>query len=183
MSDFTPISEPLRRDYSFGDEVPQLAGETEFEKPRGIHRVEVRPGLVRVHISQLTGGLAESRRRVLAYIADAGVSIDFLKLTPTGLSFVVSESRAVAVEQCLTPHGYHTSFHAERSLLIIHAVNMRDEEGLISRVLAEVIRSGVELEHLGDSHDRLLIVVPDSEAEALAARLRGLGEANSGGAA
>ena len=177
MSYFSPISEPLRRDYSFGDEVPLLAGETEFEKPRGIHRVEVRPGLVRVHISQLTGGLAESRRRVLAYIADAGVSIDFLKLTPTGLSFVVSESRAVGVDKCLT------SFHAERSLLIIHAVNMRDEEGLISRVLAEVIRSGVELEHLGDSHDRLLIVVPDSEAEALAARLRDLGEANSGGAA
>jgi len=163
---------PLRQEAAAGYSVPAEIRETEFEKPRGIHRVEVRKGLARFHVSRLPDDLAAQRLMVLRAVADAGVSIDFLKFTPTGLSFVVQVPDSVTVEEALKSRQWHYTARCDRSVVLVHAVNMRDEVGLMAQIIAEALACDAELEHLGDMHDRLLIVVPEADADCLANRLQ-----------
>ncbi|HVT10990.1 MAG TPA: hypothetical protein VHE55_01880 [Fimbriimonadaceae bacterium] len=150
---------------------PLQVAETAFEKRRGISNVEVRPGYAQVHVSRLPSPVMEGRLRVLGAVADGGISIDFLKLTGSGLSFVVPEDSADLVSQALAQLDIHFTIRANRHILLVHAVNMRDEEGLIARIVLESIASGVRVDHVSDMHDRMLIVVDAEEAAKLKDRI------------
>ena len=113
----------------------------------------------------------DNRLRVLGAVSGGGISIDFLKLTQSGLSFVVPEHLADLVSQALGQLDVHFTIRENRYILLVHAVNMRDEEGLISRILLESIASGVRIDHVSDMHDRMLIVVSSEDAPKLKERI------------
>lgn len=126
----------------------------------------------------------EGRLAVLQRVADARVSIDFLKLTPSGLSFLIPESHCDAVASALKDCDVHTTVRPGRSIVLVHAVNIRDEEGLIARVVQEVIASGARMDHISDMHDRMLVVVHTEDADPLRRRLESnLVDASGGGRA
>ncbi len=141
--------------------------ETGFEKKRGIGKIDVRTGYAQVLVSRLEGEIVQARLRLLEAIKDAQIGIDFLKLTPSGLSCLVAESDSEKISQALQGHPLRLQIHHDRSIVLVHAVNMRDEEGLIARIVQKVIESGAPIDHLGDMHDRVLLVVPGAHAEAL----------------
>jgi len=141
--------------------------ETEFEKRRGVSAVIARHGFAQVHISELSGPIMEARLGLLKSIANAGLSLDFLKLTPTGFSFLVPEEKADTVSTVMASSGTTYSVRKGRSIVLVHAVNMRDEEGLIARIVEQAIATGATIEHVGDMHDRLLLVVETTASERL----------------
>lgn len=145
----------------------QLTPETGFEKQRGVSRIETRTGFAQVHVSRLEQPIMAERIRVLEAVAAVGVSIDFLKLTPSGLSFIVPEDRYEVVDEALHLTGVEFSNQKGRSIVLVHAVNMRDEEGLIALAVQAAIRSGAKVDHVGDMHDRMLMVVSAEDAELL----------------
>lgn len=159
---------PFKRELIDPEFTPQPGTETEFEKQRGIHSVDIREGFLRVHVSGLEPPLMPSRLKVLRLIADAQVSIDFLKFTASGLSFVAPMSAHAALEQALGLPGLKVSISSDRCILLVHAANMRDEEGLIAEIVSAVIASGGEVDHMGDMHDRVLLVLPRKDADRLA---------------
>lgn len=144
-----------------------MATGTDFEKRRGVSRVEVRDGYAQVHASRMPEPVMEGRLAVLKLVADAQVSIDFLKLTPSGLSFLVPEAQCHAIEAVLGGGDIHCTAKPGRSVVLVHAVNMRDEEGLIARIVREIIASGARMDHISDMHDRVLVVVHTEDAEPL----------------
>jgi aspartokinase len=162
------MTESLSCDVESPRIAPAALRETEFEKQRGVSRIEVRTGFAQVHISQISGPIMAGRLRALKVVGDEQISIDFLKLTPSGLSFLVSEDRADAIRSVLETSGFHFSVSSGRSIVLVHAVNMRDEEGLISRIVQTVIGTSVSVDHIGDMHDRLLLVVKDEDAAKVA---------------
>src|ERR1019366_6645295 len=95
--------------------------ETDFEKRRGVSRIEVRDGFAQVHASRIREPLMEGRLAVLQCVADARVSIDFLKLTPSGLSFLIPEGQGSAVENALSGSDVHATVRPERSIVLVHA--------------------------------------------------------------
>ena len=141
-----------------------MAHETDFEKRRGVSQIEVRTGYAQVHVSRLEGNLMEARLKVLKSLADAQVTIDFLKLTPSGLSCLVKESQEELVNQTLSPCGDHFTVRGRRSIVIVHAVNMRDEEGLLASVIEQSIACKARIDHICDMHDRMLIIVNGEDA-------------------
>jgi aspartokinase len=147
----------------------------EFEKPRGISRVDVRSGFAQVQISGLPNPLAECRLAALKAVAEAGIGIDFLKLTQSGLSFMIAESQSGLAEKALAKAGIRSEIHRGRSVVLIHAVNLRDEEGLLAKLVSQAVGSGVEIEHLSDMHDRLLLVTGEEDAARLADQFRAPG--------
>lgn len=136
----------------------QITQETAFEKQRGISQVETRGGFAQVHVSRLEEPVHDNRLKVLKSVAEGGVSVDFLKLTPSGISFVVNESNSADVEKALEPLQVRCTIRKDRCVLLIHAVNMRDEEGLSARVVQQAIECGAVIDHISDMHDRMLIV-------------------------
>jgi len=123
------------------------------------------------NVTNLIDDVMPARLRVLQAVADASVSIDFLKLTPSGLSFLVSSDEASRVKSALSGTGGDFSLRLDRSIVMIHAVNIRDEEGLIAMVMREAISEGTAIDHVGDMHDRLLLVVSEADAARLNRRL------------
>lgn len=148
--------------------------ETEFEKRRGISRVEVRHGYAQVHINDLTEPLVGARLEVLEAAANGGVSLDFLKFTPDGMSFLVKEDSATDIEKNLKiqPH-ISITVQKGRDVVMVHAVNMRDEEGLLASIVLQSIRSGASIGHVSDMHDRVLIVVGKEDSKKLKEQLEG----------
>ncbi len=167
----TFFTEPINCDVP--EPMPELSTvETEFEKKRGVGNIEVRRGFAQVHVSNLEGDLVQERLRVLKAVADADVNIDFLKLTPSGLSFLALEDRAETVKAVLKGEKVDFIAQKSRSIVLVHAVNMRDEEGLIASIVQAAIASRAIVDHIGDMHDRLLMVLDSADAERLAAKLR-----------
>ena len=152
-----------------------LTHETEFEKRRGISSVEVRHGYARVHVSRIEHQLMKERMRAMEAVSDAEVSIDFLKLTPTGLSFIVPNSQADSVDKALAPTGLYFSVKRDRSIVLVHAVNIRDEEGMIANILKTTIATCTQVDHVGDMHDRLLMVVRTETVDAVLEQFRAIG--------
>ena len=139
--------------------------ETDFEKQRGISRVEVRTGLTQVHVLDLTAPISKHRLKVLKAVANAGISLDFLKLTPTGLSFVIPADKTEAISKTLKSEGITNQLATGRGIVLVHAVNMRDEEGMVAGILRQVIETGITVDHASDMHDRILIVTDEAQAE------------------
>lgn len=125
-----------------------------------------------VHIEDLTGDLTAARLKILESLAGNGVSLDFLKLTPSGLSFLVSIDQSERLDQVLKLAGCHYEVNKPRSIVLIYAVNIRDEEGMIAGIVQQLIQSGAKVDHLGDMHDRLLAVVRADDAERIADHFR-----------
>lgn len=123
-----------------------------------------RPDYVEVVVSNLPSPYMESRLEAMRQIKDLAINIDFLKFTVDGMSFVVKNSDWPKFEEeplnKLSLRAGHN-----RSVLLVYAVNMRDEEGLVARIVSLVIAAGVEIFHMGDMHDRLLMVIDSAKAE------------------
>lgn len=146
--------------------------ETEFEKRRGVSRIEVRHGYAQVHVSQIDGDVMQGRLYVLQAVADAEISLDFLKLSPSGMSFLVPVEQADAVQAAIAACNVHFSIRQPRSILLVHAVNIRDEEGMIANIVQTLIATGASVDHLGDMHDRMLMVLKTEDVERVAERFR-----------
>jgi len=153
---------------------PGNVQETAFEKQRGISQVEVRGGFAQVHVSRLPDPVHEHRLQVLKAIAEAGVSVDFLKLTPSGVSFVISENATSEIETALGQFQAKLTIRKDRSVVMVHAVNMRDEEGLTANVVQKAISSGVVIDHISDMHDRMLMVVESKFATTIESLFKGV---------
>lgn len=151
--------------------------ETDFEKQRGINRVEVRTGLTQVHVLDLKVPISKSRLRVLAAVAEAGICLDFLKLTPTGLSFIIPAQDTELISKTLSDEGIANQLATGRAIVLVHAVNIRDEEGMIAGILRRVIETGITVDHASDMHDRILIVTDANQAEKFKSLIEA-GEAN-----
>lgn len=146
--------------------------ETEFERQRGIIETEIREGFALFEVDGLAEPLAESRTKTLERIAKAGVSIDFLKLTSDGLSFVVQESDAPQVTQALD--NTRTTHTPGRCVVSAWSPNLRDEEGLAARLVSAVIASGAVLDHVSDMHDRVLFLMDRNGADSALNAIQGV---------
>ncbi len=91
------------------------------------------------------------------------VSVDYLKLDGPRMSFVVAESDLQSLATAL--EGLEHQSRSGRSVVAIHAANMRDEEGLIAKTISQVMLTGDEVDHIGDMHDRVIFVLDAATAD------------------
>jgi aspartokinase len=128
--------------------------------------------MAQVHVQGLPEAVEASRLAVLAAVAEAGVSLDFLKLTSSGMAFLIAGGLAERTKAAIEPLAPSVTVYEGRSIVMVHAANMRDEEGLIARIVSVAIASGGAIDHLGDMHDRLLIAAPAADADVIAQAIR-----------
>lgn len=146
--------------------------ESQFESQRGVSRVEVRHGFAQVHVPLGSENLTLRRIEVLRILAEAGVSHKYLKLTLDGLAFIISGEQVERARGALEAHGIGYELNPDRSVILVHAIGMREEAGMIASILQAAIASGVHIDHIGDMHDKMFMVVEDHQAQEAAERLR-----------
>lgn len=146
--------------------------ETAFEQARGISGIEIQDGYAQVHISQLREPCASERLTVFARLKEAKIAIKLLKLTPSGLSFLIAEQDSGQLSSEMATLGVKCSVKPGRSVIEVSSANMRDEHGFIARVLSAAIGSGAHLEHVGDRHNAMLIATEKVSAPKIAESIR-----------
>ncbi len=147
-----------------------------FDLPRGLGEPLVRDSYAQVLVSFPDHDAKNGRLEALKTIQSNGLSIDFLKFTHNGVSFVISADQAQRAAEVLAQIDADVKLSEGRSILLIPAVNMRDDEGLLALVLSEAIKTEAEILHIGDMHDRVLIVTDTAGANEIAHKVRQLKE-------
>lgn len=138
--------------------------ETAFERRRGVGSPSSQAGFAQVRITELE---QNSRQACLRALADLGLRLHFLKLAANGMSFLIAGEDSPAVQKALTQFQANVHLASGRWIVTIPAVNIRDEDGLIAGLVATAIRSGTQIDHLGDMHDRLVVVTDEPGSKLL----------------
>lgn len=149
--------------------------QTAFETERGVSAVVLSRNHALVVVSEIDETeLTERRIHAMRTLSQAGCSIDFLKLSLDGFSFVVPEEQATAVREALCGAGFEAKALTGRAMITVKAVNIRGESGLVARIAQTVVESGAAIESLGDMHSSVLLIVDERSAEGAVAALRQL---------
>jgi len=147
--------------------------DTYFETKRGISDVEVSYGHAWVVVSSFPKDSASSRRiQALQVLKESGISIDFLKLSFDGFSFVVPEAMGTRVQEALCSNGFDAKVLKNRAIIEVSAPSIREEEGLIARIAEFIVRNGANIDSVGDMHSAVLVVVDADSAERAANELK-----------
>lgn len=147
--------------------------ETAFEKKRGVSKVELGVGFAQVHVADLPEPIHTGRLVALQCVKECEIGIFFLKMTSTGLSFLVKEEVVERLSERFAKEFTNFTVDKGRSVVFVHAVNLRDEEGLLANILSEAISTGARLEHIGDLHDSVCISASHEDAQKIAKAIEG----------
>lgn len=152
-----------------------MHSQTAIDTPRGVLGVEVEEGYALVEVRGLQPWeISTKRREALKAIEEAGISIDLFKITVNGFSFVIADAVAGKTYEALNKAGFHPNVLRDQAILVVATPNVRDADGLLARICFEVVNAGAEIQHLGDMHTGVMIVLKRDEAEKALRRLKTL---------
>lgn len=143
-----------------------------FEAPRGVTEVEVSHGFAQVQIWLGRPDLVLARIEALRVIAEAGISHKYLQLIPDGLALIIRDAQVSQLLEVLKAAKLKFDLNEGRSMILVKAPGIWEEKGMIASVMEAAISAGVEVDHVGDMHDRVYMVVRGEIAEDTAARFR-----------
>jgi aspartokinase len=154
---------------------PGMHSQTPRDTPRGVQSVELEEGYALVEVRGLAPWeISAKRREALQAIESAGISLDLFKITMDGFSFVVAEPLTDKTQEVLRQAGFQPTVLRDQAILLINTPNVRDADGLLARICSEVISADAEIQHLGDMHTGVMIVLKREEAERARERLENL---------
>jgi aspartate kinase len=128
-----------------------------FEKERGVTSVTVRGPY-----AFLSVGLDVDRTRHLGVydtLAEAGVSINLVKLHEAGLSFVVSEEDLAGARKALRDADFAVAVTPSVSMVSVYAAGMRSMSGVMARIAGALLRASVPIVQTGDGPDTVFCLV------------------------
>lgn len=145
---------------------------TQFERQRGVSQIEVKRGYAQAIVQGLPDPVEPNRLEVLRVAARVGVSVAFVKFLASGIAFLVADLDRETLRQALEEAGYGCVIQGNKVEILVHAVNIRDGQGLLASVIQAGIESGVSIDHIGDMHDKVLLVVSEDHEPRLLDRLQ-----------
>ncbi|MGD8241011.1 MAG: ACT domain-containing protein [Armatimonadota bacterium] len=133
---------------------PQRIG---FEPPRGVTRIEWRPGLA--HFAVELGEEGRGLAAVFRPLTEAGVSVDMIKLLPPGIRFSLSQNQAESAAEMLRGLDLDFTVTPECAVLTVYAPDMRSLPGIMATVVGVLDNNGVRVLSTDDSYNEILCVI------------------------
>ena len=143
-----------------------------FEAPLGVSEIKVRHGFAQIYVSVGKHDVATKRIEVLRILAEAEISHKYLQLTQDGLALIITEAQVPETEKALQDAGVKYELNPGRSIVLVKANGLWEEKGMIASVVEAAIATGVQVDHVGDMHDRMYMVVKGEVAEETAEKFR-----------
>ncbi len=143
-----------------------MQSQTTFETTRGISSIDISQGHALIIVSNISENEnGKQKISALKAIKQSGISMDFLKLSADGFSFIVPEEAAQSAKDALCKHNFNVTLLKDRAILSVYAPNIRDESGLVARIAQRVVQTGAYIDSLGDMHSQVLIVLDSKFAQ------------------
>ena len=116
---------------------------------------------------------------IFASLAEAGISVDMIHVTPFAVSFIVGEEKAALAAEILGRLGLAVETRTGVAKVSVVGAGMRGVPGVMARVAKGLIRAGIPILLCTDSHTNVACRVPAEEMRHAAEALHeefGLGE-------
>jgi len=159
---------PLRIRSTFSDGVgtlithtPEAAGAfwSEFGSSGPVTAVTHVDGLAQVSFS----GEPRLLRAAFRVLADAGISVDMINLSPTAATFCIEERWAARTERLLAEMGLEPAVRTGCAKVSVVGSGMRGRPGVMARVVEGLAAAGVEILQTSDSHVTISSLVESEE--------------------
>ncbi len=135
--------------------------------------MEIAAGFALVQVFGIApADLLQKRIECMEQLASGGVSFDFLRLSTDGFSFVVPGRDAEKVDAPLNSLKVRFEKIANQSLITVSVPNLREENGLLAKIVELVATTGVQVNSIGDTHTSVLILLPADDAKSVSQLLR-----------
>ena len=100
---------------------------------------------------------------VFGSLAEAGISVDFINMYPTGLRFTVPEmllAKAVAV---IEQAGYQPTFVTSCAKVSVVGAGMTGVPGVTARIVRSLRERGVDILQSSDSHTTIWVLIKEAD--------------------
>lgn len=139
--------------------------QTSFERERGVNDVRLEAEVAYLDITLPTDRRTPDKHLdIYKGLAENAYPMRLVKMHPEGISFAVERRHFKGVMELLTRLGYSFEAADEMVILAITAVNMREMWGVMAKMAETLLDADVEILQVGDAHDAVLCMVPQSEA-------------------
>ncbi|MDI3316546.1 MAG: aspartate kinase [Bacillota bacterium] len=104
-------------------------------------------------------------RRIFRPLAEAGVSVDLINVSPDRRSFIVREADAEKTRKILEPQGFGVSLLHGCAKVSVVGAGMRGLPGVMARVVEALAERGIEILQTSDSHVTISCLVRGEQME------------------
>lgn len=164
---------PLRVRNTFSSEPGTLiahAYESDSSRPAwrnggAITGVTHQTGVAQVLISPPLTEQAGADVRIFRPLAEAGISVDLVTVSPERKSFVVSEADAPRAKQLLEQRGFQVRLRSGCAKVSVVGTGMRGLPGVMAGVVEALDEAGVEILQTADSHMTISCLVRGEDVE------------------
>ncbi|MCL6521008.1 MAG: aspartate kinase [Firmicutes bacterium] len=104
-------------------------------------------------------------RRIFRPLAEAGVSVDLINVSPERRSFIVREAEAEKTRKILESEGFQVELLHDCAKVSVVGAGMRGLPGVMARVVEALAERGIEILQTADSHVTISCLVRGDQME------------------
>ncbi len=123
------------------------------------------PGVAQVVVTPAVTDQAGADVRIFRPLAEAGISVDLVTVSPDRKSFVVNEADGPRARQLLERHGFQVRLRPGCAKVSVVGTGMRGLPGVMAGVAEALHDAGVEILQTADSHMTISCLVKGEDAE------------------
>ncbi|HEY4601609.1 MAG TPA: aspartate kinase [Cerasibacillus sp.] len=117
-------------------------------------------------ITQIKVDMEEDHARqsdVFKAMADAGISVDFINISPTGVIYTVADSDTEKAVDILKTLGFNPSLTPNCAKVSAVGAGMTGVPGVASKIVQALTGAGVQILQSADSHTTIWVLVHDKD--------------------
>ncbi|PXW92481.1 aspartate kinase [Streptohalobacillus salinus] len=100
---------------------------------------------------------------VFGSLAEAGISVDFINMFPTGLRFTVPEALLVKAVAVIEQVGYQPTFVTSCAKVSVVGAGMTGVPGVTARIVRSLHEKGVHILQSSDSHTTIWVLIEETD--------------------
>ncbi|WP_026906173.1 aspartate kinase [Paucisalibacillus globulus] len=100
---------------------------------------------------------------VFKAMADAGISIDFINIYPTGVVYTVPDTQTKRATTILKEKGFKPSVLEDCTKVSVVGAGMTGVPGIASRIVQALTGQGVQILQSADSHTTIWVLIPNTD--------------------
>ncbi|ASK63474.1 aspartate kinase [Virgibacillus phasianinus] len=100
---------------------------------------------------------------VFKVLAETGISVDFINISPTGLLFTVPEFHTQSAVDCITNLGFHPQVIENCAKVSVVGGGMMGVPGIASKIVQALTEREIQILQSADSHTTIWVLIRDTD--------------------
>ncbi len=123
------------------------------------------PGMAQIRLDSPPNPEHLDELGIFSTLADAGISVDLINVSPERKSFIVKEDLADRARAILADHGYQVTLRRGCAKVSVVGAGMRGVPGVMANVVRGLAKVGVKILQTSDSHLTISCLLDQADME------------------